>query len=260
MGQQENMGLKAPQITLIATKPMKKAPNAATEANPRRVKVLNFAITEALADRFLWWSNAALILGAVAVLVGTIGTVAMTSAREQFANERISNNETETARANESAAKANERAAQSELALERYKAPRVSGLKESDLQLAVEELKGFAGTKFDAGIPLGNEECRQLLMVLENVLAAAKFDQQPWQDSNPGAVGLNRKEKPSVGAVVARGVIIEVDAKKHPSLWKVAQAMQKAFKDAGIEALATPDIATSATGEWLHLLVGEKST
>jgi len=238
---------------------MATAPNNATVNNPRRVKVLTFAVTEALADRYLWLSNAALIAGAVLILIGTIGAIAMSSAKEHFANERISANEADTARANEAAARANEGAVKAQLALEKYKATRASGLKEGDLNLAVAELKAFSGTKFDAGIPVGNDECRQLLTVLEDVLRAAGFSQIDWKDAKAGAIGLERKGRPRVGAVTARGVMVEVDAKKHPDLWKVAQAMEKAFKDAGVEMHAFPEIATGAVNDCLHLLVGEKT-
>ena len=55
-------------------------------------------------------SNVALILGAVLVLIGTIGVSWTTGIRDRYADERISGNEVRTALANEGAAKANERA------------------------------------------------------------------------------------------------------------------------------------------------------
>lgn len=55
-------------------------------------------------------SNVALILGTVLVLIGTIGVFWTTGIRDRYADERVSTNEVRTALANESAAKANERA------------------------------------------------------------------------------------------------------------------------------------------------------
>lgn len=82
-------------------------------------------VTESLANTLFAWSNVMLIAGAAAVLIGTIGAIAMGTAREQFANERISANERATGeanaqagaayadagKANEAAGRANERAA-----------------------------------------------------------------------------------------------------------------------------------------------------
>jgi hypothetical protein len=64
-------------------------------------------------------SNVALIvgaalalIGAALVFVGTFGAIRAGGIRDRYADERISNNETRTAVANERAAKANERAAE----------------------------------------------------------------------------------------------------------------------------------------------------
>jgi hypothetical protein len=56
-------------------------------------------------------ANVLLIIGAVFVLAGTIGVIWTGGIRERYANERISNNEVQTALAKENAAKANEQAA-----------------------------------------------------------------------------------------------------------------------------------------------------
>jgi hypothetical protein len=56
-------------------------------------------------------SNVFIILGAIFGITGTIGAIWSTGIRERYADERISNNESQTALANENAAKANEHAA-----------------------------------------------------------------------------------------------------------------------------------------------------
>lgn len=55
-------------------------------------------------------SNIALIVGTVLALVGTIGIFWTTGIRDRYADERISNNEAQTATANRGAAEATERA------------------------------------------------------------------------------------------------------------------------------------------------------
>jgi hypothetical protein len=74
------------------------------------------------ANALYGWSNAALIIGGVLVLLGTIGAFWSTAIRERYSDERISRNEADAAKANEHSralevelAKTNERAAKAEL-------------------------------------------------------------------------------------------------------------------------------------------------
>jgi len=90
--------------------------SATTAKKPRTVKVLMWTVTEPWADFLFNLANVVLIVGAAAVLLGTIGAIAMGAAKEHFSSERISANETETARANESAAIANKLAETERLA------------------------------------------------------------------------------------------------------------------------------------------------
>jgi hypothetical protein len=97
-----------------------------------------WTITSSLADRLFAVSNGVLILGATAVLIGTIGAIVMSGVREQFSNERISANEKATAQAiaesevakrgsaeaTERAALAEKGAADANLSLARIKEPR----------------------------------------------------------------------------------------------------------------------------------------
>lgn len=71
-----------------------------------------FSLSLQAANEIFGLANTSLILGAVLVLAGTVGTIWTSAVRERYADERISNNETQTATANENAAKANERAAE----------------------------------------------------------------------------------------------------------------------------------------------------
>jgi hypothetical protein len=110
-------------------------------------------ITSPLADRLFTISNAVLILGAAMVLIGTIGAIVLSGVREQFSNARISENETKTAQeiaesdtAKKGAAEANARALEAQLALERFKAPRV--LTDAEAQKIAEKLKPYSGQEF----------------------------------------------------------------------------------------------------------------
>jgi hypothetical protein len=110
-------------------------------------------ISSPLADRLFTVSNVVLIIGATMVLIGTIGAIVLSGVREQFANARISENETKTAQAiaesdsaKTGAAEANARALEAQLALEKFKAPRA--LTDEQVQHIADELKLFAGQEF----------------------------------------------------------------------------------------------------------------
>ena len=110
-------------------------------------------ITSPLADRLFTISNAVIIVGAAMVLIGTIGAIVLSGVREQFSNARISDNEAKTAQASaeseiakKGAAEANARALEAQLALEKFKAPRL--LTNQQVQQIADKLKVYAGQEF----------------------------------------------------------------------------------------------------------------
>jgi hypothetical protein len=129
-----------------------------------------WTVTEPTAGFLFNLSNVVLICGAVAVLIGTIGAFAMGAAKEQFANERISANEAETARANAEAAQANESAAQAQLALAQLKAPRTLSMEQQQRIRAV--ISPYAGQQYALSVGSGTEPAN-LLCVVDRVLTAA---------------------------------------------------------------------------------------
>lgn len=78
--------------------------------------MFNFSL--ATANDLLGWSNAALILGATLVCVGTIGAIWASKVRDRYTDERIAANEAETARANADTKAAQVRALELEVKLE----------------------------------------------------------------------------------------------------------------------------------------------
>lgn len=113
---------------------------------PRTVRVLMWDITSAWADFLFNLSNIILLIGALAVLLGTFGSIKMGAVREQFANERISANEAETARSIAESDKAKVAALTAQLELEKFKAPR--SLTNDQLTRLRERLRPFAGQQF----------------------------------------------------------------------------------------------------------------
>lgn len=65
-----------------------------------------FSITAQVADAIYSWSNVLLVFGATLALIGTAGVFWSGGVREKFADERISANEAETAKAKAETAKA----------------------------------------------------------------------------------------------------------------------------------------------------------
>lgn len=72
-----------------------------------------FDISQPLANALYGLSNVVLIVGALAALMGTIGTIWTAGVLDRYSDQRISANETETAKANAQAATANAEAQKS---------------------------------------------------------------------------------------------------------------------------------------------------
>jgi hypothetical protein len=233
------------------------APNNETASSPRRVKVLTFAVTEALAERLLWWSNFALVVGAVGVLIGTIGAIAMTSAKEQFVNERISANELATQRAREGAAQANARAVEAQLALEKFKAPRLLTL-ERQARIS-SRLKPFAGTPFDVAVgPMGDPEPVVLATAILSTLTNAGWHQIEWKTRDAQLL-LTEPGKPNFGAAAVTNVIVDIHPAQAERLWSIAKALEAVLVAEGIDAQAQQGSGGRNTNEnAIHIMIGRK--
>jgi hypothetical protein len=147
-------------------------------------------VSSALADSLFAWSNVVLIVGAAAVLIGTIGAIKMAAVREHFADLRISENERSTAHAMAEAATAREtteklRAAN--LALEAQIQPRrLSGETSTKLIEALSKMQplpiGIVSRLFDPeGADFAND--------ISNAFVAAHWQavrQTDWTMSNRG--------------------------------------------------------------------------
>jgi len=137
-----------------------------------------FSVTESLANTLFSVSNIVLIAGAAAVLIGTIGAIAMGSAKEQFSNERISTNEVETARAREAAASANARAEEARLELAKFRAPRL--LSEGQIEAIAERVRRFKNVRFDMSVITGDPEAMTLLRLIAASLQRAGWEWIEW--------------------------------------------------------------------------------
>jgi hypothetical protein len=217
--------------------------NAKTISTPRTVKVLMLTLTEPWADFLFNLSNIVLIVGAAAVLIGTIGAIAMGGAKEQFSNERISANETATE-------EAKARALEAQLALARYKAPReISPEHRSEIAEAV---KPFAGQAFSGMVASSVSDARPLWASLVGILRNAGWVlQPPW--------GLATGD-PLAGVPVSpnEGVTIFVPKDDIAALAPAANALWRTLNAAGIRAFQAEDSGPQARAKIIVIEIGTK--
>jgi hypothetical protein len=147
-------------------------------------------VSSALADSLFAWSNVVLIIGAAAVLIGTIGAIKMAAVKEHFADLRISENERSTAHAMAEAATARENTEKlraANLALEAQIQPRrLSGQTSAKLIAALSEMQplpiGIVSRLFDPeGADFAND--------IASAFTAARWQvvrQSDWTMSNKG--------------------------------------------------------------------------
>ena len=107
------------------------------------------------------------------------------------------------------------------------------------------KVRPFAGKQFDAIIPSGAVDLEALLGSLTVAL------------KKEGWVKVSGREQSSADHALIRGVIIDVDASKDPTLWDAAQALGSALNAEGIAAMVNPKPETDASNaNVIHILIG----
>jgi hypothetical protein len=230
--------------------------------------------------------NVLLFVGAFAVAVGTYGSIKMSAVKEKFADERIIANEAETKRAiadsdgaKEGAARANERIAElstqaeqlrkdtadanaraleAQLALEKFKQPRLLSEKQTDTILG--KLKQFAGTRFDAAVLPGDPEAIVFLSYITATLEKAGWVWVEWNPPNgPLAMTYSFPGKPNIGQVGFFGVSLQINPAHASTLSAPADALGVALIAEGFEStLDVIDNASIPNKDTVHLIVGKK--
>jgi hypothetical protein len=226
-------------------------------------------ITSSSADRLFAISNFVLIVGAAAVLIGTIGTIVLSGVREQFANERISTNEAETnraiaeselaksgaAEANARAAEANQKASEAQLKLAEFRKPR--GVTAEQAALIIDKISPFTGSKFDVGHDFVGREVWDFLWQLEPVISRAGWVHIDWI----GPQTFKKNGWPgdhNYGLANVSNVSIEVHPQAPEKLKLAAEALAEALRDINITVTTTDFNNASMNMEAVHLLVGPK--
>jgi len=224
-------------------------------------------ISSSLADRLFALSNVVLILGAAAVLIGTIGAIVLSGVREQFANERISANETATAQATaesdvarrdaaaatERAALAEQRAAEANLEIVRLKTPR--SISADEAGRIADKLKQFRNTPFVMTV-FNDPEATDLLSQIDATLILAGWSEIPWNES---PIIYKRSDKPAVGLNSLTGLFVQADASRSVDLGLAATALADALKAEGLEAISqVGQMPDGMDKDAIHIQIGKK--
>jgi hypothetical protein len=181
------------------------------------------------------------------------------------ANERAALLEKEAARLSAQAeearseiAGANARAAEAQLALEKFKAPRL--IEEAKIRSLGEQLKAYGKTRFDAAAAPGDAEAIVFLTYICTMLEIAGWT---WVDWNPPngllAMVYNIPGKPNVGQLGFFDVLIVVNPEHASALLHPAEALVNLLKSEGfaatLEVIAHPNMVNA---DALHVTVGRK--
>ncbi len=191
-------------------------------------------------------------------LAGKVAEIA--SAREAAAKAQATAEgfRLDIAKANQRAEEAKERAAQANLELARFKAPRTLS-PEQQKQIS-EKLKTFAGRQFDVAI-LVEPEPQDLLLQVENALTAAGWIEIDWKGGgNFAEITFVRKGRPTVGIATVSGLIVQMHPDQVSELGTAAQALTSALNAEGISAKAEPGLGIdNINTKAIHILIGKKA-
>jgi len=152
-------------------------------------------------------------------------------------------------------ADANRRAKEAELALAKFRAPRLPT--ETQLSLLIERISPFAGTKFDVGHATEDREQWDFLWRLEPALTKAGWTHVDWL----GGIVFRKNNWPGnhlYGAMAVINVSIELSPNSQTLLMPAAESLVAALREIEIEATIADFNNSSANTDAVHLLVGPK--
>ncbi len=195
-------------------------------------------------------SNTALAVGALLVLLGTLGAIWSGGVRDRYSDERIAYDEAQTASANERAAQAEQRAAEANLELARLKAPRTLNAEQQSSVAAQVEL--FHGQKYCALLPPAGIDTESLWQSLDDTLTRAGW-------SRVAPLGLVVGIPPAGVSINAPpGVFVGVAPTQKDEVGPAAIALAKALTAVGIVAIAGLDNEAEKDPSTIRIVIGLK--
>jgi hypothetical protein len=233
-----------------------------SKTTPPKKKSIRPHMFDSAESASLWFDifNGILFIGALLVTVGTWGTIKTAGIKERFSDERIAANEAETKRsiaesdiAKQGAAEANARAAEAQLALAKFRTPRL--LDESQGARFKAAAAPFSGTPFDVSVNLESEPqgfAAQLCGLLESAGWV-------WKEKN-NTPGLSFNVGKHQAGLLTRGpqLALEIDVSKIEDWGPAMRAIGNALLAEGIQIVMNGANDNSASPDAVHLYVGSK--
>jgi hypothetical protein len=172
----------------------------------------SFSALELIVKVALWIAFAAGGIATVSAFVAGYVGYELTDAMQKDADLRIAEAQSRGEEAKARAAVAEQKAAEAQLALERFKAPRI--LKQDQQARIAEKLKAFAGVVYDAGVgPKGDPEPLYILRSIHAALLLANWNHIAW---TAGGETYTEPGMPPIGLTMVANVIVDV----HPDRWE----------------------------------------
>jgi hypothetical protein len=183
---------------------------------------------------------------------------AVANAEAAKAHERIADLSTQAEGLKKDTAEANVRAAEAQLALEKFKAPR---LITPDREVRIRsKVRPFTGTPFDLSVIPGDPEALHFAVQIAAILDAEKWS---WVEFNhpdgPFMQVYSVPGKPNIGQIGSWAVIIQMHFEQAERLGPAAKALADALDNEGFIAAAAgkPPEAIPNTN-MVHIIVGKK--
>jgi hypothetical protein len=195
-------------------------------------------VSESAANTIHAWANAALVVGAILALAGTLGVFWSGGIRDKYADRKLSDNKTETARANEVAGKANERAASLEkdasaakLELEKLKAKLAWRNLASEQQRAVGEKMARW-----AKLPVGGAKQSVAVFSITGSFESTRLADQIADALGPSGAGFTINRYPVTYGISLSVSGVAMLTSSNPRGNSVAEALVEALNEQGIIA------------------------
>jgi hypothetical protein len=199
---------------------------------------------------------AAVAVGLATFVVIKLQKLEATDAAAEFARYKVET-EQKIAEANARANEASARASEADLKLAEYRRQRGSIIQEHAAKF-VDSIATFKGTKFDMGHASVGREQWDFAWQLEPLMAQAGWEFVEWSEGDNFRKLNWTMELHLYGLANVTNVSVEFDERGGVDLFKATVALATAFKEIGIDAVATKSNNASPNKNIVHLLIGEK--
>jgi hypothetical protein len=180
------------------------------------------------------------------------------AAAKTEADLRVLKVEQTVADSKKATAEAIARAAEAQLALEKFKAPRT--LTPEQRGRIVDKLKQFSGTEYDITISDADPEILSFVFTLELVLSTAGWTELDWKGTGEALIRGGKQPLIRLGVSVAN-VSIGVQTDQPTKLFEFALALSDALEAEGVTSTAERHIGhkmSSTNANAIHIMIGRK--